>query len=104
MASSSADSPTDVLQELEQALAAGKFEAAQPQIAAYGRQVREQLRAATSKAEREQIFHTAIARLERFQQLSRAMRAHLHSRLQTVSGGIRYQAYEPPQHRWHVEG
>ncbi len=85
---------------LEAALMAGDFDAVKSRALAFGSQAQDALRTAQDPQARQEIFNTAVARLNDALSLARVLRAHLASRLQDNSTRLFYRAEQPERHRW----
>jgi hypothetical protein len=90
-------------EDLKAALVTRDFERAQNLIAEWGARVREDIKAASTQAERQRIFDDALAFAEGNVYLTRVVRAHISAELQANSASFLYRDAESEQHRWQIK-
>ena len=89
---------------LENAIAAGNFEAAQPMIHEYGKSVFARYSSASTLDQRAAILDEALGFLNDRLCLARVMRSHLAAQLERVSTASRYGESQRSIATWQMEG
>lgn len=89
-------------QELKAALANRNFERAQALILEWGTSVKAEIKAASGQDERQRIFEDAVSFAEGNIYLTRVIRAHIATELQTNSVSSVYCDTDLEQHRWQI--